>query len=340
MNYSTGQKWKVTPLTGQLLQPVKDGSYVLTSAADTEKVMSQVKGNIQLGCFEGSSTQKYSIEYTGKGYYRIVSKATGKVLDIESGKSSAGTNIQEYSWNGSDAQLWRFAAGKNGGYCIKSKLGTFIDVKSQKAADGNNVQTNTYGAALTQSWKLDSSLANEQENIVADGTYTIASVGNSKNVLDVYGGYFGSGTNIWLYTSNNTAAQRYEIKHMGNGYYRIMVEKTGKVLEVAGKSSKNGANLQQYEWNGNDGQLWKFVRTGTNSYYLKSKLGTVIKAASEKCEAGSNVELGTLNESSNAQKWTLQKQESYSLEEGTYVAKSALDTSKLLDIAGDRKSVV
>ena len=334
MNYSTGQKWKVTPLTGQLLQPVKDGSYVLTSAADTEKVMSQLKENIQLGCLEGSSTQKYSIEYTGKGYYRIVSKATGKVLDIESGKSSAGTNIQEYSWNGSDAQLWRFAAGKNGGYYIKSKLGTFIDVKSQKAADGNNVQTNTYGAALTQSWKLDSSLANEQENVVADGTYTIASVGNSKNVLDVYGGYFGSGTNIWLYTSNNTAAQRYEIKHMGNGYYRIMVEKTGKVLEVAGKSSKNGANLQQYEWNGNDGQLWKFVRTGTNSYYLKSKLGTVIKAASEKCEAGSNVELGTLNESSNAQKWTLQKQESYSLEEGTYVVKSALDTSKLLDIAG------
>ncbi len=38
MNYSTGAEMEGYPLTGQLLQPVKDGSHVLTSAADTEKL--------------------------------------------------------------------------------------------------------------------------------------------------------------------------------------------------------------------------------------------------------------------------------------------------------------
>ena len=132
------------------------------------------------------------------------------------------------------------------------------------------------------------------------------------------------GTNIWLYTSNNTAAQRYEIKLYGK---RVLPDHGRKNRKSAGggrKSSKNGANLQQYEWNGNDGQLWKFVRTGTNSYYLKSKLGTVIKAASEKCEAGSNVELGTLNESSMRRNGHCKNRKSYSLEEGTYVVKKRI----------------
>ena len=332
MNYSAGQKWKINPLSGQLLQPVKDGDYVLVNTNNSREVVSQVNGNVRIECFTGNDSQKYRIEYVKNGYYRIVSKATGKVLDVESGSADSGANIQEYTWNGSDAQLWRFGMGNNG-YYIKSKLGTFIDVKAGKVTEGNNVQTNTYGATGAQNWKLDSLLINEEEEKIADGTYTIASTVKEKNVLDIYGGNFANGTNVQIYASNNTAAQRYEIKKMKDGYYRIMVEKTGKVLDVKDISSKEGVNLQQYEWNGNDSQLWKFIRTGTSSYYIKSKLGTTIQVSSEKCESGSNVEMGMLKETSDKQKWTLTRAENYSLEEGTYAIKSALDASKMLDIA-------
>ena len=62
------------------------------------------------------------------GYYKIESKLSGKVLDVANGSRTAGANVWQYSWNGSDAQLWRFVDAGDGKYYIQSKLGTVLDL--------------------------------------------------------------------------------------------------------------------------------------------------------------------------------------------------------------------
>ncbi len=45
--------------------------------------------------------QKFSIKAVGDGYYKIQCEATGKVLDVSDGSMASGTNVQQFSWNGS-----------------------------------------------------------------------------------------------------------------------------------------------------------------------------------------------------------------------------------------------
>lgn len=48
--------------------------------------------------------------------------------------------------------------------------------------------------------------------------------------------------------------QRFSVKYEKDGYYKIQAMHSGKVLEVAGSSKNNGANVQQYTWNNTDNQ--------------------------------------------------------------------------------------
>ena len=45
---------------------------------------------------------------TGDGWYSIINQASGLALDVENGIASSGTNIRQHTYNGSDAQKWRF----------------------------------------------------------------------------------------------------------------------------------------------------------------------------------------------------------------------------------------
>lgn len=63
-----------------------------------------------------------------------------------------------------------------------------------------------------------------------------------------------SGANVQLFNSNNTAAQKFSIKSVGDGYYKIQCEATGKVLDVSDGSMASNANVQQFSWNGSAAQ--------------------------------------------------------------------------------------
>jgi len=43
----------------------------------------------------------------------------------------------------------------------------------------------------------------------------------------------------------------------GGGYYRLTAKHSGRCLDVAGVSTSNGANVQQWECHGGDNQKWK-----------------------------------------------------------------------------------
>lgn len=252
-------------------------------------------------------------------------------------KSTNGTNLQTFSWNGTDAQLWKFVDAGNGKYYIRSKVGLVIDIANGTISSGTNLQIYNANFTNAQKWILDSNRANESEQPVKDGVYLLENMANKNQTLDVQNESMSSGANVQIYTKKGISAQRFRIAYVGNGYYRIISDLSGKVLDVANGSKSAGANVQMYSWNGTDAQLWRFVSAGNGSYYIISKTGKIIGLRGNSANAGVNVQM-TDNSGKNTQQWYLQTQSESLVGNGTYYLKSASTGKLVLDISGGSKS--
>lgn len=70
---------------------------------------------------------------------------------------------------------------------------------------------------------------------VPDGIYKIGSKVKGGMMLDVSGNAAKDGTNVQIYASNETAAQRFNITHIGSGWHKICCQSSGKALDVTGR---------------------------------------------------------------------------------------------------------
>ena len=335
MSQTNSQKWKIVESDSR---PIKDGQYVISNILSEYQVLHVKNGNIELGTYAGTDNQIFDITYVGNGYYKIISKATHKAFDVFSGLSAAGTNLQEYAWNGTDAQLWKFIDAGEGSYYIKSKLGTVIDVTSGVVQSGTNVQMYTLNGTNAQKWVLDSGRTSTNVIQVENGTYTIQNATNKNQVMDVYSAWTGNGVDIQTYLSNNTSAQRFEILYVGDGYYQIFAEHSGKALDIPNASTVGGINIQQYDRNGTDAQLWRFIDAGDGTVYIQSKLGTVLDLNSTTAASCVNVQTSSSMGAKNSQKWLLVKSEYRPVEDGLYSLRSAVHTEYAVDIANASKA--
>ena len=140
------------------------------------------------------------------------------VLDIDGGVSN-GTNVFSKSVNNSSPKKWILLDSGEIGYyyiavntkqCLNDNNQCFVlDVSEGKTANGTNVQLYKKNNTNAQKWKLDRSGA---------GLYAIVSKltrkeggENIKLVLDVAEAGTGSGTNVRIWQSNDTRAQRWNI---------------------------------------------------------------------------------------------------------------------------------
>jgi hypothetical protein len=190
------------------------------------------------------------------------------------------------------------------------------------------IQQYSANGTAAQKWKLIPA---------ANNAYTIASALNESMVLDLPGAASTSGTKLQLYQSNGTAAQRFIPNTVtalptlvNGGTYTISSAKSGKVLDVAGGSTANGANLQIYQSNGTPAQKFKVTYDGATGYYTL----TNIKAAKPLDVAGAGARNGTnvhiyQSNGTPAQKWTITP----GTTSGTYVLRAAC-SGLALDVAG------
>ena len=190
-------------------------------------------------------------------------------------------------------------------------------------------------------------LAKDNRNVLADGTYNIQSLVNPNYVLDIYGGYTTNGANVQLYRSNDTEAQLFKVTHDSQGYVTFTNVKSGKVLDVYGGTKKNNQNIWQFSSNGSRAQKW-IVKPDGNGYVIISALDSnyVLDLSTGKAVNSSNIQLYTYC-GSNAQRWKFSKLVSKTdklnslaqlnknvLADGTYVISTALSSNYVLDIYG------
>ncbi len=101
----------------------------------------------------------------------------------------------------------------------------------------------------------------------------------------------GSLTALALLTG---AVSAHEVKAddiVSGATYKITAKHSGKALDVAGRATNAGANVQQWSYNGGNNQKWKVVDTGDGYYKLVSvNSGKVLDVSSAATYDGANIQ--------------------------------------------------
>ncbi|MEU0549956.1 ThuA domain-containing protein [Micromonospora sp. NPDC005979] len=149
--------------------------------------------------FNGSGTGLFDVDDftlvkgTGGGSgVGPVKGLAGKCLDVRSGATADGTQIQIYTCNGSTAQTWTVTPNST----IKA-LGKCLDVSGGGSADGTKIQLWTCNGTGAQNWaaQSDGSLRNTSSN----------------KCLDVSGNNSADSTVVHLWTCNGAANQKWTL---------------------------------------------------------------------------------------------------------------------------------
>lgn len=141
---------------------------------------------------------------------------------------------------------------------------------------------------------------------IQPGLYSLVPMCAPGRRLDVQDGATATGANVQIWQSNDTAAQKWTIEAAGDGYYKLISQKSGKVLDVADAKKTSGTNVQQCIWTDNPAQYWRFTDAGDGYYHITTRLNSNMRLdVNGGTDAnGTNVQIWEANDSI-AQKWKL-----------------------------------
>lgn len=196
-----------------------------------------------------ANNQLWRPVYDGNGYFRLEAKHSGRVLDVSGGTTASGGDVVQWSWLGVDNQRWKLDFVPNASQIASGSTyiftvghsGKILGTQSGGTANGTKTVQTSFTNASTQKWKID---------YLGDNFYKITSVGANK-VIASSGSTDGS--DIVLATDSGTDAQKWAIWVQWNGAYRFVNKATGLVIDVAGNSGADGAQVWQwplFDWPG------------------------------------------------------------------------------------------
>ena len=356
----TQQNYKDDKSSWWMLRSTANG-YIISSAWDTQYVMDVQNGaykngsKIQLFQSNGTKAQLWKLtdlnakknemdrlaaqnaKTLSDGYYTIATMMnTGKMLDVFNASKTNGANIQIYSSNGTDAQLFQVSHSGNYVKIMNVSSGKVLDVAGGVAKPNTNVQQFQWNGSESQLW-------------IAVSTNTgikLISALDKNLVLDLNNGYTSNGTNVKVYTSNDSKAQRWKfnkvedpkaaldrlakqsIKYVAEGEYEIhsMINEQYN-LDVTNADKKTGANVQLYIDNNTDAQRWR-VSFDEKGYAMLQSInsGKFLSLNGSKIQSGENiVQSDLVNEN---QKWI------FTSLNGAVQIVSALNKDYVVDLSG------
>ena len=264
-----------------------------------------------------NNTQEWKIEPVGC-YYKIVNAQTGLALDVKNGKAASGTQVWQYKYNGTHAQLWQFFDAGNGNYYIRSALGYYLDLYGADTTNGNKIYVydlNAEGRRSNQTWQLkplsvdssDSSFNVSHTPItVPEGKYRIVNaLGNERAAIEISNGSKQKKGNAQLWQIHDGACQQWYLQKDGD-YYKIKNVNSGLFLDVDDGKAQNGRNVWQWAKNKTNAQKWILEDAGNGYVYIKTALGDYyLDAQNAKSDNGTNIQIYQFNPAYDAQKFKL-----------------------------------
>lgn len=153
-NGSAAQGWTIAsvPL-------ISDGFYEFAPMHATDQRLDVANGsrsngaNVQIYASNGMLSQRMWVRGVGDGWYSLTACCSAYPLDVYSCSDADGTNVQQWQWNGSNAQKWRFEMGESGIKIVSACGNKVLEVGDGAAANGANVQLWSYTGSASQSWR-------------------------------------------------------------------------------------------------------------------------------------------------------------------------------------------
>lgn len=202
------------------------------------------------------------IVFNDNQVYTILSKNSGKALDVSYGQADNGTNVLQYTYYGYDNQKWYIQKLDNGYYIIKSyATGKVLSVENFSTENGGNVHQWEYVGNENQEWSV----------LYTDGYYKIINR-YSGLLLDVSDISKEDNANVQQWEDVNQDNQLWKIAVPGESGGTTESEETDRIVEpsiVTGVNAVYDADSNQViiTWDDNGAVMYKVVRTdGRNSY--------------------------------------------------------------------------
>ncbi len=273
-NGTKAQKWKLIKTTMDYLN-LADSLYTFCSKVGNNFVMDVDGGkitdgaNIQIYKSNDSTAQKFNVQPTGDGWFKISNPLSGKCLDVNGGSNKSGTNVQLYGYNGTDAQKWRLYPSGDGNYYLKNKLGCYLDVDGGIAQNNRNVLVYKGNGSNAQKWivKETSAILLKPNSLTLDGA------GKTQKISVFYepARVFATNKKITWSSSNQkvAAVTNGEIKAVGAGSATITAKAfNGKKATVTVVVNTTGVNYTQTQKQiTNNGQVVD-IFNGVASQYI------------------------------------------------------------------------
>jgi len=258
----------------------------------------------------GGDNQKWILHDGGNGYFSLEPvSGPGKRLTADP-DAAQGAALYIWDANGGDSQLW-YAIEELGYYKLVSKVsGRVADLLGSGTDDGTPAvlwESLGGGNQLFAALMADGSQLNPFRNFTKEPQYKIINK-NSGLVLDVAGPSAADGANIHQWSYYAGTGQKWAIHKMAGGAFWLEPEVApGKCFQLDGWSTANGANITQWTYDGNDNKKWLVQAVPGDSYFkLRNKhSGKVAEAESGSLNNGANIQQWESNISNDDnQKWS------------------------------------
>lgn len=127
---------------------------------------------------------------------------------------------------------------KNSGLCLTLLSDTPTNIVQQACNDGN-----------AQQWQID---------FDANGFYTIQNIANTQ-LLSLEQNSLDSASHLTTQALSQSATHAWYLLDQGDGYFHIMNQHSGLIVDVNGASQNNNAEVLQWFDNGGNNQDWELI---------------------------------------------------------------------------------
>ena len=259
-NGTNAQKFKLLEVKERKAnRTLNDGIYNIYSKVTNNRILEVPNNNINSETVleasnpNNKANQKFKFSYNSDGTYTITALHSSKVLDVKDASKRNLTKVQQYTSNGTDAQKWVIIKNNDNTYSIMSKSnGLFLDIESGSSKAGANIQTYHFNGTNAQKFTFE--LCNEEKGTKStdDGLYRIYNLTNTNKLVE---------------------NDKFEIKYVSNGYYKIKSKSTGKVLTVENNDPKAGSKILKQDDKDLDTQKWILKKSAESVFCIISKCG-------------------------------------------------------------------
>ncbi|MBK1881406.1 phosphatidylinositol-specific phospholipase C domain-containing protein [Luteolibacter pohnpeiensis] len=203
-------------------------------------------------------------------YFMIVNRNSGKAIDLISGNTSNGAQVNQwtYDYNGPN-QRWALAPTENGDHF---RISSWVSGKCACIESDS-----TSAGALLHAYDYTGNNPGQQFDLVdaGNGYYKIRNV-NSGLVLEVVGAGTANNDRIQQSADVGSNNQQWRLQPWGDYFVRAS---TGKYVCIENSGNSDGDRIVQYSWENNPWFKWRLEGT-TNGYMKASSLNALTRVIS------------------------------------------------------------